>query len=184
MHELRGRVDAIIVGRETARVDDPLLTARPPGARVATRIVLDSNASLALDSQLVRTAAEAPVLIAASRTAPTERRKSLQQAGCEVLLCDGDIPAARLDWLLAELGRRRMSNVLVEGGGQVLGAFFDAGHIDEVHVFIAPKIIGGARAAAPLAGTGCDPMSLAATLDDPRIAHVGGDIYVSGRIRK
>ena len=64
VHSLRGRVDAIMVGRETAVRDNPLLTARPSGPRTAVRVVLDTRASLGNESQLVQTARETPVLIA------------------------------------------------------------------------------------------------------------------------
>jgi len=84
VHRLRGRVDGIMVGCDTALHDDPLLTARPPGARVATRIVVDSYASLALESQLVRSVSAAPVLVAASSAAPQENIDRLTAAGCEV----------------------------------------------------------------------------------------------------
>ena len=121
VHALRGRVDAIMVGRETAVRDDPLLTARPPGPRTAVRVVLDTHASLGSESQLVRTARETPVLVAVGAASPAGSRGGLRDAGCEVFVCDGETPAARLDALLLELGRRRLTNVLVEGGGRLLG---------------------------------------------------------------
>ncbi len=122
VHGLRGRVDAIVVGRQTARVDDPLLTARPPGPRTAVRVVVDSRASLSSSSQLVRTAREVPVLVAAGPQAPAAERRRLEQAGCEVLVGRSESQSERLEELLGELGRRRMTNVLVEGGGLLLGA--------------------------------------------------------------
>ena len=126
VHELRGRVDAVVVGRGTAERDDPLLTARPPGPRTAVRVVLDTQASLGSDSQLVRTASEAPVLVAVGEESSPADRSRLRDAGCEVFVCDGETHAARLDALLAELGRRRLTNVLVEGGGRLLGSLLDA----------------------------------------------------------
>jgi len=153
VHGLRGRVDAIVVGRETALRDDPLLTARPPGPRTALRIVCDTAASLGCESQLVRTARETPVLVAAGEQAPPARRQRLREAGCEVLVCEGATHAARLDALLDELGRRRLTNVLVEGGGRLLGSLLDARQIDEVHVFIAAKLVGGSSAPGPVASS-------------------------------
>ncbi len=126
VHQLRARVDAILVGSGTASADDPLLTARPPGPRVATRIVLDSSASLSLNSQLVRTATQAPVLIATSSTSSTKaNRDQLAAAGCEILALDGASQNDRLLQLLDDLGRRGMTNVLVEGGPKLLGSLFD-----------------------------------------------------------
>jgi len=181
VHTLRGCVDAVIVGSQTARHDDPLLTARPPGPRVPIRIVLDSCAAISSESQLVKTARQTPVLVAASTQASPSDRQRLTNAGCEVFMCNGDTPAARLDSLLAELGRRRMTNVLVEGGAAVLGSFLDAGAIDEVHVFIAPKLIGGRDAPGPVAGTGLTELATALHIADPHVETVTGDIYVHGR---
>lgn len=184
VHRLRGRVDAIMVGRATAEADDPLLTARPPGARVAARIILDSNASLADASQLVQTAREIPVLVAASEHAAAKDRKRLTAAGCEVIECPGESHADRLAWLLDELGRRQMANILVEGGGQLFGSLLDLGQIDEVHVFIAPKLLGGAGAVGPIGGSGVERMAQAIKLSAPRIEQFGGDVYIHGRIAR
>jgi len=182
VHALRGRVDAILVGRSTALVDDPRLTARPPGPRVATRIVLDSRASLSSESQLVRTARDIPLIIAAQEAAAVDRER-LTKAGAEVLMLAGDSPAARLEELLQELGRRRMTNLLVEGGGQVLGSFFDAGQIDEVQAFISTRLVGGAAAPSPIAGIGRRLMSQAVQLEEPRMEVLDQDIYIHGRVR-
>ncbi len=180
VHQLRGRVDAVLVGRETARLDDPQLTARPPGPRTALRVVADTQASLSLESQLVRTAGDVPVLVAVGNTADEARRQQLTDAGCEVFACPGDTRAERLDALFVELGRRRATNVLVEGGGRLLGSLLDANAIDEVHVFIAPKLVGGHTAAGPVAGEGIPQMADALRLDRPVWQDVDGDLYLHG----
>ncbi len=182
VHALRGRVDAIVVGRETARRDDPLLTAQPPGPRTALRVVVDSRASLSSESQLARTAGEVPVMVAVGPEAPEAERQRLTQAGCEVLVCHAESRAGRLDELLAELGRRRMTNVLVEGGGRLLGSLLDAGQIDEVHVFIAPKLIGGASAPSPIGGEGVEEISQALALEQVEVEQAGPDVYLRGRV--
>ncbi len=185
VHQLRGRIDAIIVGRGTVAADDPLLIARPAGPRIATRIILDSRASLASDSQLVRTVGDAPVLIVTSPDAPAAETARLESAGCEVFAAGGSDSKARLDSLLSELGRRQMTNVLVEGGGQVLGSFFDAAAIDEVHVFIATKLCGGGAAPGPVAGSGVERIAEALPLeDDFEVRRVGDDLYIHGRVRR
>ena len=182
VHALRGRVDAIMVGRQTAERDDPLLTARPPGPRTALRVVVDTRASLSSESQLARTAGEAPVLVAVGPEAPERDRQRLAEAGCEVFVGRAESHAARLDELLAELGRRRLTNVLAEGGGRLVGSLMDAGQIDEVHVFIAPKLIGGGSAAGPIAGEGVDEISQSLVLEKPAVRQVGADVYLSGRV--
>jgi diaminohydroxyphosphoribosylaminopyrimidine deaminase/5-amino-6-(5-phosphoribosylamino)uracil reductase len=182
VHELRSRMDAIVVGAQTARRDDPLLTARPRGARVATRIVVDSSASVLRESQLVRTAREAPLLVAASASAADLNVCALRDGGCEVLLLDGASHAERLEQLLDELGRRRMTNVLVEGGARLLGSLWDARSIDEIHVFVAPKVLGGVMGLSPLAGLGCEAMSQAGALQDVTHCLCGEDVYLRGRV--
>ena len=177
-------MDAILVGRRTAERDDPLLTARPPGPRLATRIVVDSQARLSADSQLVRTAHEIPVLVAVGPQADAENRGRLIQAGCDVWIGVTDDPAQRLLALLDELGRRRMTNVLVEGGGQLLGSLFDAGQIDEVHAFIAAKLVGGRAAPSPVGGVGVELMSQARGLCNSIVEPLDDDLYLRGRLVK
>ncbi|MBN1590273.1 MAG: bifunctional diaminohydroxyphosphoribosylaminopyrimidine deaminase/5-amino-6-(5-phosphoribosylamino)uracil reductase RibD [Pirellulales bacterium] len=183
VHALRGRVDAVIVGSGTATQDNPLLTARPPGTRTAVRIVLDSRAALSSGSQLVKTARETPVLVAIGEEAPPAERDRLTDAGCELFVCDGASPAARLESLMDELGRRRMTNVLVEGGSGVLGSLLDANGIDEVHVFVAPKLVGGRKAPSPIGGIGLAELTSALTLDDVQVETLDGDTYIRGRVR-
>jgi diaminohydroxyphosphoribosylaminopyrimidine deaminase/5-amino-6-(5-phosphoribosylamino)uracil reductase len=184
VHQLRGRVDAIVVAAGTARADDPLLTARPPGARTALRIVVDDRASLSLESKLIKTIADAPVLVAAAIDAPPADITALRAAGCEVLLLNGPTRAARLTELFDELGRRRLTNVLVEGGAKLLGECFDAELIDEVHAFIAPKIAGGRDAPSPVGGRGFDPMAVALKIEEPRWRILEGDAYLQGRVSR
>lgn len=182
VQQLRGRVDAILIGSRTAQRDDPRLLAVPAGPRVATRVVLDSHACLEPSCQLFGTIAAAPLLIAVGPNAPEERCRRLQQAGAEVWQGREAAYAARCRELLAELGRRRMTNVLVEGGGGLLGALFDALSIQEVHTFIAPRLIGGEAAPSPIAGIGESLMAQSRNLREVQVRMLDGDLYLSGRI--
>ena len=185
-HELRGRVDAILIGRRTAQIDDPLLTARPETGtppRRAKRIVLDSLAQLSSSSQLVRTARQTPTIIACGPEAAEHDIRRLTAAGCEVLPFAAATSYERMLLLLVELGRRQMTNLLVEGGSQLLGALADARQIDEVHAFIAPKLFGGQRAPSPIAGQGVEQVAAALSLRDVRIEQIGPDLYLHGRTR-
>jgi len=182
VHQLRGRVDAVMVGRNTALVDDPLLTPRPPGLRTPLRIVVDSQASLPLSSQLAQTAQQSPVLVAAGPTAEKSRVQALQQQGCEVIVFTAAYPQQRLAQLLDELGARQVTNLLVEGGGSLLGGLFDLNEIDEAHIFTAPKIIGGGGP-SPLGGAGRSLMKNAAHLYNPQTELLDGDFYMHGRVK-
>jgi diaminohydroxyphosphoribosylaminopyrimidine deaminase/5-amino-6-(5-phosphoribosylamino)uracil reductase len=183
VHELRGRMDAIVIGAGTLHADDPILTARPPGPRTPTRIVVDRRASLPLSSKLVQTVKEAPVLLAATTLADPGHVARLQQAGVEVMDFPESERGVDLAALLQELGRRKFTNILVEGGGTLLGSFFDADLIDEVHVFIAPKLIGGANAPTPLAGLGLAKIPELSQLTDTLVQSLEGDVYIKGRFQ-
>jgi diaminohydroxyphosphoribosylaminopyrimidine deaminase/5-amino-6-(5-phosphoribosylamino)uracil reductase len=183
-HELRGRMDAIVIGTGTALADDPLLTARPAGPRTATRVVLDSQARLPPASQLVQTAQLVPMLLVTSSSTPEAKLALLRAAGCQVLMLEPDaLGRPDLQHLLVHLGRQRATNLLVEGGAQVLGSFLDAGAIDEVHVFIAPRLIGGAAAKTAITGTGLERIAAALLLTETAVELIDGDIYVRGRRR-
>lgn len=183
-HRTRGRVDAIVIGIGTALRDDPLLTARGVRARrVATRIVLDSRLRLPPDAQLVRTAAAAPTWVVGGPDAPASRARRLERAGCRVLRVARGRGGLRLDALLDALGREQVTNVLVEGGGRVLGAFFDAGLADEVHAYVSPRLIGGAGAVSPLHGTGVERVAQTVSLGQAAaMRRVGEDWLLRARL--
>jgi len=186
VHEMRRKMDGILVGIGTALADDPLLTARPAGKRTAVRVVLDPNARLPLSSQLVRTQAQGPVLIFVSEQADATRVEQLRNADVEVLRTAPREDGTGLDLLpvLHELARRQVTNLLVEGGSRVLGAFFDESLIDEVHCFIAPKLAGGERSLTPIGGAGLETIPSQPDLVQPSIEILDGDVYIHGRIRR
>lgn len=182
VHGLRGRVDGILVGIGTALADDPLLTARPPGPRTPTRIVLDRHLRLPLTSQLVSTAQQTPLLICHDPQADPARRAALSAAGAECLaLPSGD---QAVPTLLAELGRRRWTNLLVEGGSNVLGSFLAADRIDEVWAFIAPLLLGGATAPNPLGGPAGWGLAQAPRLHWEEVQRLGDDWLCRGRVTR
>jgi diaminohydroxyphosphoribosylaminopyrimidine deaminase/5-amino-6-(5-phosphoribosylamino)uracil reductase len=175
VHDLRGRIDGIAVGLGTVRDDDPLLTARPAGPRRALRIVFDDEALLPPDSRLVRTAGDVPVLVVVGPHAPGDRSATLEAAGCEVWRSAAADRGARLEALLEELGRRRLTNLLVEGGSTVFETFFSLGQVDEIWAFVAPRLIGGPAGSPALAD--------APAIDVEEVSHPGGDILVRGLVR-
>jgi diaminohydroxyphosphoribosylaminopyrimidine deaminase/5-amino-6-(5-phosphoribosylamino)uracil reductase len=183
VHAIRGRVDAILVGRGTAVADDPQLTARPEGPRIATRIVLDRAASLPLDGNLVRSAGQVPTLVVTGPDAPTNCQARLRENGCEVVTLEAPSRSEQLAMLFDELGRRQMTNLLIEGGGEVLGAALDAKEVDEVHVFVAPKLLGGAQAVVPFAGYGAESINMASHLNSLSVQELDGDVYLHGRTK-
>jgi len=187
-HRLRGRVDAIVVGIDTVLSDNPDLTCRHvTPKRIAARVVLDGRLRTPRRCRLVQTARQAPVVIVTD-TATIRRRKGdiswLQAAGCEVIGLPSISGRIRLDSLLDELGRREMTHVMVEGGGQVLGAFFDQQLADEVMVFVAPKLIGGRAAPGPLNGVGMPSIAGCAPWVHLRRRRLGDDELICFRFGK
>jgi diaminohydroxyphosphoribosylaminopyrimidine deaminase/5-amino-6-(5-phosphoribosylamino)uracil reductase len=182
VHEFRGRMDAIVTGIGTVLADDPELTARIPNPpRRPARIVLDSAARLPVNSLLGQSARDVPVLVAVTDSADTERIDRLARLGCEVVAfrAEGQVPIAPL---LEELGRRGMTNVLVEGGGRVLGSFFDQGQVDALDIFVAPILEGGDHCRTPVRGRGHEFMREAMRLRQVDVAETGGDFRFRGRL--
>lgn len=142
VHRWRGEHDAIAAGIGTVLADDPLLTARAPGARQPRRVVFDSSARLPLDSQLVGTLDRSPVTVVAGPEAPPERVAALREAGVEVFLADSPEPGERVSAALAMLGRREVTSLFLEGGRTLAAAFAASGQIDESRTFIAPMLLG------------------------------------------
>jgi diaminohydroxyphosphoribosylaminopyrimidine deaminase / 5-amino-6-(5-phosphoribosylamino)uracil reductase len=154
VHRWRAECDAIAVGIRTALADDPELTARDveePDPRQPLRVVFDSEARLPLDSTLVATAGDVPVLVVCAADAAADRVAALRDAGVDVLTAAGD-RAERLRAGLDELGRREATSLLVEGGAELAGAFLDAGQVDELRLFYAPVMLGAGRPLAVRAG--------------------------------
>ena len=186
VHRLRSRVDAILIGSRTAMEDDPKLTVRLPEGetplRTPTRVVFDSGGTLSAFSELALTARDVPLLLAFGPEAPAEKKIFWESKGAEVLVLDAPTREQRLILLMRELAKRGMTNVLVEGGGELLGRLFDLEMIDEAKVFVAPKIVGGKEAVIPVGGVGRELMRKAATLKNRKTEIVGPDILISGTI--
>ncbi len=139
VHRWRAESDAIAVGIGTVLADDPLLTARGADARQPIRAVFDRQARLPLDSQLLGTLERSPVLVVVSPDADSSRAAALKGVGADVLVADG-IEAA-----LADLGRRGITSLFLEGGQTLAAAFADVSEIDEARVFVAPILLSGSK---------------------------------------
>ena len=179
VHQLRSEMAGVIVGIGTVLDDNPMLTCRLKGNyHQPIRIVVDSNLRIPVDSQLVKTAKEYRTIVAtggrdAARHVPT---------GVELLHCASKDGHVDINDLMTKLGSMGIDSLLLEGGGTLNAAFLEAGCVDEVWAFIAPKIIGGAAAKTPVSGKGIDKMSEAINLQDIDIQNINGDILIKGKI--
>ena len=184
VHQIRSRMDGIMVGIGTALADDPLLTPRPATGRRPTRIVADTNARLPFDSKLVQSTDEYPCLVAVGPGADESRCRELTSLGCEIWQGQKEEADDRLKNLLSNLSDRGMTNLLVEGGGHLLGSLFDQGLVCEAHIFIAPLIAGGRDAISPIGGIGIEQLADAPRFSVTNFEELEGDLHFWGRLKR
>lgn len=184
-HRWRATVDGVAVGVGTALADDPQLTSRVDGvAKQPTRVVFDSTARLPLDSQLVRAAPGDRLIVVTTRAAPRSAVEALENAGAEVVVTTGEHEPARVRDALDRLGEIGMASILLEGGPHLAGAFFDAGEIDEVRLFLAPLLLGGRQARDPLEGEGVEHIADALRAQTLECENVEDDLLISARLKE
>lgn len=186
VHLMRRRHFAIMCGIGTVLADDPMLNIRLSDRMMAAegikevrqpvRIVADRHLRIPLNSQLVRSAREIPLIVAASDEADKVKEEQLTTLGVQVWHCKD----ARD--ILLQAGKMKIDSVFVEGGGTLNEALLRDGLIDEVNAFIAPKIIGGHGALSPVEGKGFEKMADAVQLHDIRVRQIGDDVLVSGLV--
>ena len=184
-HRLRQRHDAILVGAGTIVADDPELTNRlPDAARQPLRVVLDSTLRIpgtakVLDQGRART------LVVTTARAPAPARAAIgKDAEVVVVAAGGSRQRVDLERVLELLGGRDVISVLVEGGAEVNGAFFDAGLVDGVAAFLAPILIGGSAAPGAVGGEGVGRLADAHRLENLVIRRIGDDLIIEGDVHR
>lgn len=184
-HALRRRVDGILVGTDTALQDDPELTPRPARGRRPARIVLDRKARLPLHLRLLgppdRAGEGARIYVTTPRCS-ARRRRLLESRGIEVLALSSPQTAGSLRPLLRALGRRGISQLLVEGGATLAGSLLVGHDVQEVAAYVAPRIAGGRKARGAVEGPGIPTLPEAPWLSSPQVRRLGSDILISGRL--
>ncbi|MFZ0052987.1 MAG: bifunctional diaminohydroxyphosphoribosylaminopyrimidine deaminase/5-amino-6-(5-phosphoribosylamino)uracil reductase RibD [Desulfobaccales bacterium] len=183
-HRLRHQVDAILVGIETVLNDDPQLTTRlPRRGHDPIRIVLDSTLRIPLASRVLHLESPAPTWVACTTAAPAGKIRALKKLGAEVLILPGqsrDSGRVPLPYLMRLLGRQQVQSLLVEGGAEVLGAFFEQKLVNQFFFFFAPKFLGGRRAPGVLGGEGIVQLPDAPQARELVIRRVGADLLIKG----
>jgi diaminohydroxyphosphoribosylaminopyrimidine deaminase/5-amino-6-(5-phosphoribosylamino)uracil reductase len=179
VHELRHEHDAILIGANTALVDNPMLTDRSgrPRRRPLARVVLDNSLRLPKEHALVTTANDVPTLVFTSNIDPVDT-DPLTERGVDVIPIEGG--PRNLREVMDELYRREIQSVLVEGGTEVAGAFIDAKLVDKITFLIAPIIIGGHNAPAAIGGKGVESLCNGMRVSDITVERHDTDVEITG----
>ena len=204
VHKLRSEMMGIVAGIGTVKADNPMLNCRLEGqqttdnrqqsVRQPIRIIVDTKASISLDSNIVKTANEYRTILAISRdvtpvaseqtTVNSQQSKinELKSFNVEILQCEEKDGHVDINDLMIKLGEKGIDSLLLEGGSCLNAAFLEAGCVDEVYAFIAPKIIGGEHSKSPIGGKGIELMKDAITFDKVEIEQIENDILIKCRV--
>jgi len=182
VHELRNRVDAVLVGAETVRVDDPQLTCRVRGGRDPLRVILDGRLTISPAARVCTQRSTAPTLVVTTaESGQGEKKRLLEQQGVEILCLPGDHGRVSLRPLLEALGRRGVKHVLIEGGGQVAAAALAEGVVDKVLFFYGPLLLGSES--RPMIGPlGIDRVAAGLKLHTIGLDRLGDDVLVTAYV--
>lgn len=181
---LRGKHDAVVVGVNTVLADNPRLTVRDVPGRSPVRVIVDSRLRLPVTAQVVQTAAQTPTCVVTTLSAPKAQEDALAALGVRVIRvpptaegrCDPTV-------MLRELAAREVVNVMCEGGSELAGSLLASGLADELHVFVAPILLGPRGRPGAVDWAGPENPSDAPRIDPPRWELCGGDAYVWGPLK-
>lgn len=176
VHQLRANVDAILVGKHTVLIDDPMLTVKHVKGKNPIRIILDSKASIKSDSKIIKTCKTIPTIIVVSEKATQKNIIRLEREGLEVIKCGQN--KINLKKLLHILRKKNINNLLVEGGGLTNWSFIKDGLVDEIIVTITPYVIGGSNAISLFQGKGFDKISHAPMLTLKKINKMKNELVL------
>jgi diaminohydroxyphosphoribosylaminopyrimidine deaminase/5-amino-6-(5-phosphoribosylamino)uracil reductase len=181
-HRWRADCDAVMVGAGTVRADDPRLTARGVAGRQPIRVVVDGKLAVTPRSRLLSGRGGGPVIIYTSQAAPASRRAALERAGATVRA----VPAAReglnLRAVLRDLARRRVTRLLIEGGGDLIASVLREGLVDHLALFVAPMLLGGRHGVPVVGGRDAASLRQAIRLEAITCRRVGKDMLIQARI--
>lgn len=182
VHQDRSRYMAIMVGLGTVIADNPSLTSRIENGKNPIRIICDSQLRTPLESNLVKTAKETRTIIATGVREASQQEAYLKE-GCEILAVSLD-SSGKLDLkeLIDKLGQMQIDSLIIEGGGSLNASALEAGIVQKIQAYIAPKIFAGQTAKSPVAGLGVARPSQAYQLSKPEISFLGEDILLESEV--
>ena len=152
VHKLRGRVDAILIGKNTAKLDDPILSVHNAKKKNPIRIILDSNATIKNNSRILRTSSEIPTIITVAESAYKKNLQRLEKLPVQIIVCGKNM--INIKKLLVALRKQGIKKILVEGGGETNWSFVKENLVDEAMITITPYLVGGITSTTLVDGDG------------------------------
>lgn len=185
-HEIRGQVDAILIGSGTLHADNPSLTCRIPGkkTRDPARVILDTRLTILEDATVIQQASDAPTIVVTGPHPPVEKKERLLRKNVRIV--ETGLENGRLDLreLMVTLGKMSMTSLLIEGGGAVAASALSAGIVNKLVYFLAPRLLGGSDGTPVFDGKGVEKLADAAILEPMTVTQVGRDILVQGYVKQ
>jgi diaminohydroxyphosphoribosylaminopyrimidine deaminase/5-amino-6-(5-phosphoribosylamino)uracil reductase len=186
VHSRRHAVDAIMVGIDTVRKDNPSLTTRlnDREGKDPVRIILDSHLSIAPNARVLQLSSTADTILVTGKGVAGRKKTEIEKTGARVI--ESAVKNNRIDLspLMDQLGALEISSLLIEGGSRVLASAFKAGIVDKVLFFYAPKILGGDDGVPICSGPGAELMSQSLAVKDIAIHRFDDDVLIEGYIEK
>lgn len=181
-HRLRSQADAIMVGINTVLADDPQLTVRlgKPIARQPLRVIMDSTLKIPLTARVVSSRSRQGTLIATTRRAPHARLARLRQRGIPVLILPGEKGRVSLRACLKQLARMGINRLLIEGGSELAASALQAGVVNRLHLYIAPRLLGGTDAKGVIGGSSPHNLARALSVSHLSTRKIGSDLLIEG----
>lgn len=184
VHRLRGDYAAIMAGIGTVLADDPMLNCRMEGAHQPLRVIVDTHLRLPLESRICNSADQYPTVVACGEDISVgtagKRAHWLREKGIRVVSFPKSDRREAVDLraLTEWLGSEKIDSVLVEGGGTIHEAALEAGIVNHVCAYLAPKLLGGAKAITPVEGLGAETPDRAALLENLSLTQLGADLLL------